>query len=353
MQFAKQIIAWYEMNKRDLPWRNTSDPYFIWVSEVILQQTRVVQGIDYYYRFLQKFPTVAQLAAAPLDEVMRVWQGLGYYTRARNMHLAAQQIMRDYNGAFPSTYDALRQLRGVGDYTASAIGAFAFGIPRPAVDGNVYRVIARNFGICTPIDTPAGHKEVYAIAQAQLDITQAAVFNQAIMEFGATLCMPKNPKCEYCPLCKDCYAYQNDSVCNLPIKSKKTKVSTRYFTYLLILHEENTFVLQRIKKDIWHSLYEFPLIETERELSLTVLRKKQEWSSLFGEQNVKVVYSSPVVKHVLSHQHLYVKFHIVRLTQLSAKLSAYKCVPFAHLHQLSMPRVITAFLEELPQSFEL
>jgi A/G-specific adenine glycosylase len=316
------LIAWYKPNHRDLPWRKTKDPYAIWVSEVILQQTRVAQGLDYYYHFLQAFPTVQSLADAPLDDVMRVWQGLGYYTRARNMHAAAKQVMSEHGGKIPDTYEKLRSLRGVGDYTASAIGAFAFNIPRPAVDGNVYRIWSRIFGVFTPIDTPDGKKELYQISFDQLDKQRSSLFNQAIMDFGGTLCMPKNPRCGDCPVSDVCYAFRNNAVALLPAKSKKVKVVNRYFAYLMIRHKGSTFIRRRDGKDIWHSLYEFPLIETSGSTSLKALEKTQAWKEMFGSVKPAVLHASPQLKHVLSHQRLYTQFYIMEVKTIPYFLSA-------------------------------
>ncbi|MGL4364191.1 MAG: A/G-specific adenine glycosylase [Bacteroidales bacterium] len=347
MHFAKTIIEWYNEHKRELPWRNTSEPYPIWVSEVILQQTRVVQGLDYYHRFLRRFPTLAHLAAAPLDEVMIVWQGLGYYTRARNMHLAAKQIISEFNGEFPNTYEGLRSLKGIGDYTASAIGAFAFGIPRPAVDGNVHRVIARVFGIFTPVNTSSGQKQIYATALSHLDTRKPGLFNQAIMEFGATLCTPQKTMCVLCPIQKDCYAYKNDMVNSLPIKEKKTKIRRRYFSYLIPLYKRDTFIQQRVLKDIWHSLYEFPYIETTKNTTLKNLQENDEWKTLFARQSIEILYTSPLIKHTLSHQELHIIFYIIKVREVSIALNNYKLIPSIQLSKYPMPRVITAFLESL------
>lgn len=278
-----------------------------------MQQTRVAQGLSYYHRFLQAFPTVQSLAEATLDDVMRVWQGLGYYTRARNMHAAASQVVNEHGGKFPDTYDGLRSLRGVGDYTASAVGAFAFNIPRPAVDGNVYRIWSRIFGVFTPIDTPDGQKELYQIAFEQLDKKRSNIFNQAIMDFGGTLCTPKSPLCGSCPVSDVCYAFRNNAVAMLPAKSRKIKVSNRYFAYLMIRHRDDTFIRRRDGKDIWRSLYEFPLIETSGSTSLKALEKTQEWRDMFGDEKPVVLHVSPSLKHALSHQHLYVQFYILEI----------------------------------------
>jgi A/G-specific adenine glycosylase len=349
LSIASKLIAWYAPHKRDLPWRKTKDPYAIWVSEVILQQTRVAQGLDYYYRFLNSFPTVQSLAAAPLDDVMKTWQGLGYYTRARNMHAAAQQVVNDFGGKFPRTYEGLRSLRGVGDYTASAVGAFAFNIPRPAVDGNVYRIWSRIFGVFTPIDTLAGQKELYQIALDQLDKKRPDIFNQAIMDFGGTLCMPKNPLCGECPVNDICYALRNHAVAQLPAKSKKVKVTDRYFSYLMIRHKGDTFIHQRGEKDIWHSLYEFPLIETDKKVSLAALQRTAEWKEMFGDVKPTLLHASPVVKHVLSHQRLYSQFFILELKAIPYSLiSTFKKIKVEDVGDYSTPRLIDSYMAAEP-----
>lgn len=346
---SDKLISWYQPNKRDLPWRKTKDPYAIWVSEVILQQTRVAQGLDYYYRFLNNFPTVQSLAAAPLDDVMKTWQGLGYYTRARNMYAAAQQVVNDFGGKFPDTYEGLRSLRGVGDYTASAIGAFAFKIPHPAVDGNVYRIWSRIFGVFTPIDTLAGQKELYQIAFDQLDKKRPDIFNQAIMDFGGTLCMPKNPLCGECPVSDVCYALRNHAVAQLPTKSKKVKVTDRYFSYLMIRHKGETFIHQRGEKDIWHSLYEFPLIETGKKVSLRALQKTTEWKEIFGDVKPTLLHASPVMKHVLSHQHLYTQFLILEIKAIPYHLiSSFRKVKIEDVGEYSTPRLIDSYMAAEP-----
>lgn len=343
--FADKLVEWYRPHRRNLPWRNTRDPYAIWVSEVILQQTRVAQGLSYYERFLKTFPTVQALASAPLDDVLRVWQGLGYYTRARNMHLTAQQVAGELGGTFPNTYEGLRSLRGVGDYTASAIGAFAFDIPRPAIDGNVYRIWSRIFGVFTPVDTREGQKELAQIALAQLDKSRPALFNQAIMDFGGTLCMPKNPRCGECPVYDVCYAFRNGTVAQLPVKCKRMKVSTRYFSYLVLRHRGDTFIRQRVGKDIWHSLYEFPLIETKKKTSLKTLQKTAEWREMFGDIKPTLLHASPLQKYVLSHQHIYARFYILELQLLPYFFAAsYLRVPADGVSSYPTPRLIDGFM---------
>jgi len=314
-----------------------------------LQQTRVAQGLDYYYHFLENFPTVQSLASAPLDSVMKVWQGLGYYTRARNMHIAAQQVVGKHSGKFPNTYEGLRSLRGVGDYTASAIGAFAFDIPRPAVDGNVYRIMARMFGVFTPINTPAGQKELYNLAMEVLDKKRPALFNQAIMDFGGTLCTPKNPTCGECPMNDTCYALRNHAVAQLPTKSKKIKIRNRYFTYLMVRYKDFTFIHQRNEKDIWHSLYEFPLIETAKPATLKMLEKTPEWKEWFGAEKPTVLYVSEVMKHMLSHQHLYAQFYILEVKKLPYMLAQdFLQVKTDSISDYSTPRLIDSYMAAEP-----
>jgi A/G-specific adenine glycosylase len=343
------LIDWYQSNKRDLPWRKTRDPYAIWVSEVILQQTRVAQGLAYYHRFLENFPTVQSLAAAPLDAVMKVWQGLGYYTRARNMHVAAEQVVKEHKGKFPYTYEGLRSLRGVGDYTASAIGAFAFDIPRPAVDGNVYRIMARMFGVFTPIDTPAGQRELYDLSMEVLDKKRPALFNQAIMDFGGTLCTPKNPACGNCPFVDSCYAFRNACIDQLPTKSKKVKVRDRYFTYLMVRYKDFTFIHQRGEKDIWHSLYEFPLIETVKPATLKMLKKTPEWKDWFDKEKLTVLHVSEAMKHMLSHQRLYAQFYILEAKRLPYMLAQnFLQVKIDSVSGYSTPRLIDSYMAAEP-----
>ena len=285
-KFANVLLKWYEEHKRSLPWRDTKDPYRIWISEIILQQTRVVQGYDYYLRFLERFPDVFVLAAASEDEVMQQWQGLGYYSRARNLHAAAKTIAN--MGHFPTTYEEIRALKGVGDYTAAAISSFAFGLPTAVVDGNVYRVLARHFGIFTPIDTATGKRVFRELAQQLLDEQHPGDYNQALMDFGALQCTPQSPQCTDCPLANTCVAFSTDSVDQLPVKSKKTEVKTRYFVYLYIRCEG---------KIIWQGLYEPPLFEFNHkaEFDEVVLS-----ADLPLDSRYRLVAEG--VKHVLTHR---------------------------------------------------
>ena len=268
--FTKTLLDWYAQNGRDLPWRDTTDPYRIWISEIILQQTRVAQGYDYFLRFVRRFPTVDTLAAASQDEVMQQWEGLGYYSRARNLHAAARQIVE--HGTFPTDYAGVRALKGVGDYTAAAICSFAYGLPTAVVDGNVYRVLARHFGLSTPIDTTAGKKQFADLAARLIDPHRPAAYNQAIMDFGATQCTPRSPRCLVCPLADSCAAFAAGTIEALPVKSKKTAVAHRHFVYLILQTTEGEMLVHRRPTgDIWAGLYEPPLLEFPEMPSLATL----------------------------------------------------------------------------------
>ncbi len=271
MDFSAKLLNWASQNLRPMPWKGETDPYKIWLSEIILQQTRVEQGLPYYERFVQNYPTVTDLADAPADEVMRLWQGLGYYSRARNLQNAAQMIRDEFQGVFPVKYNDIRALKGVGDYTAAAIASFAYNLPFAVVDGNVYRVLARIFGVFTPIDTSKGKKEFAILAQNLLDKNQSALYNQAIIDFGATHCTPQNPKCGECPFQKNCKAYEInaktncDSIKILPVKSKKLVIKHRFFHYFYFGENQKIWIQKRTEKDIWQELWQLPLHETARD----------------------------------------------------------------------------------------
>ncbi len=341
--FAYKIIKWYQINKRDLPWRKTTNPYFIWLSEIILQQTRVAQGLPYYKAFVEKFPTVQDLANASEEEVLKLWQGLGYYSRARNLHFTAKLIATEYHGKFPKTYTELLQLKGVGDYTASAIASFCFKEKTPTVDGNVYRVLARYFGIKTPINLPKAKKEFKTLATALIDPKQPALFNQAIMEFGALQCTPKNPKCSMCVFSDSCVALQKNQVNLFPFKNKKIKVRKRYFNYFVLLTETNeTLLKKRTGKGIWQNLYEFPLIETHKEIEKKELVKSQIFIDFTQKTSFNLKLLTPkTIVHKLSHQHLHIRFWL---------LSVYKwdkhTISWSEAFAFPTPIVIHKFLEE-------
>ena len=313
MAFSNILTYWYLQNKRELPWRKSRNPYFIWLSEVMLQQTRVAQGLSYYLKFTTTFPTVFDLAKADESTVLKMWQGLGYYSRARNLHAAAKHIAYELNGEFPSSYLEIIKLKGIGDYTASAIASICFDEPTAVVDGNVYRVLSRYFGIHTFINSSQGIKEFKTLAQSLIDVTQPGNFNQAIMDFGALHCKPQNPLCESCPFANSCVAFEKKLIKVLPLKDKKIKVKKRYFNFLVIQTiDDKTVLLERKGKGIWQGLYQFPLIETNQNISGEALISKEEFISLFPEKASISLFNKKEIVHKLSHQHLYTQFWIVR-----------------------------------------
>jgi len=342
MKFSNTLIYWYLQNQRDLPWRKTNNPYFVWLSEIILQQTRVAQGLPYYLKFLKKFPTVFHLAKADESTVLKLWQGLGYYSRARNLHAAAKYIVAECDGKFPTTYNDLLKLKGVGDYTASAIASICFNEPTAVVDGNVYRVLARYFGIKTAINTTVGIKEFKKIAQTVIDSSQPGVFNQAIMDFGALHCKPQNPLCETCPFATSCVAFEKQIIKELPVKIKKLNVSNRYFNYLVVVTDDKkTIFTARKGKGIWQGLYQFPLLETIKPIDEKTLLSSEVFEKLFPTDASISRYNSTEIVHKLSHQHLYTTFWIVRVnTHLKAK-TAWKKVK-----KHPTPTLIANFLEK-------
>lgn len=312
--FSDRLLSWYEKNKRDLPWRETKDPYSIWLSEIILQQTRVAQGLPYYKRFIKNYPTVQQLAAASEQDVLKLWQGLGYYSRARNLHYTAKYITDELKGEFPTSYKGLLPLKGVGDYTASAIASFCYDEVTPTVDGNVYRLLARYFGIETPINSSAAKNEFKALAQELIDPKKPAIFNQAIMEFGALQCTPKKPNCSLCPLSGSCVALQKKWVSVLPKKIQKLKIRHRYFNYLVVQTAElETVLRKREDKGIWQRLYEFPLVETAGEIDMASLLNEERFIAITQEMSFVLSLLSPkAIIHKLSHQHLHIKFWLLK-----------------------------------------
>ncbi|UOX34532.1 A/G-specific adenine glycosylase [Flavobacterium sediminilitoris] len=338
MEFSNSLIDWYLQNKRNLPWRNTNDPYQIWLSEIILQQTRVAQGMPYFEAFIRNFPTVLDLASASEEEVLKLWQGLGYYSRARNLHAAAKYIVNELNGVFPSTYKELLELKGVGDYTAAAIASFSYNEPVAVVDGNVFRVLARIFNISSDIAIPKTKKEFQKLAQELLPIDNAASFNQAIMEFGALQCVPKSPNCEVCVFNSKCLALQKKIVDKLPVKQKKVKVRNRYFNYLIIIDKDNNFVVEkREDKGIWFNLYQFELLESDDKKKLEDV--VAEIKTKFKPQSVLLKNTEEII-HKLSHQHLYIHFF-----ELKFDNSIEKAVPISELIKLPFPIVIHNFIE--------
>lgn len=315
---SNRLQEWYHAHKRELPWRGSTNPYEIWVSEVILQQTRVEQGWAYFIRFMERFPDVASLAAADEREVLKLWQGLGYYSRARNMHQAANQVMEHFNGEFPKTYHDLLKLRGVGDYTASAVASIAGNLPHATVDGNVYRVLSRAFEIETPIDTAAGKKEFATLANQLLDIHNPSDHNQAMMELGALICTPKLAKCHECPLQLFCAAFKNKTVYDFPKKKNKIIQQKRYLNYFHIIHHNAVYIQKRTRADIWKNLYEFPLIETNDAVDPGELMDHPKFKKMFSFAETIVLKHVKQVKHILTHQLLFVNFYTIDLPRETA-----------------------------------
>jgi A/G-specific adenine glycosylase len=342
--FSTLVIAWYKQNGRDLPWRNINDSYKIWISEIILQQTRVDQGYDYYLRFIARFPAVGVLAEADEEEVLKYWQGLGYYSRARNLHYAAKQVMTDFKGVFPADYNDIIKLKGIGVYTAAAIASFAHNQPYAVVDGNVYRVLSRYFAVDTPIDSTEGKKTFSELAQELLDKKQAGIYNQAIMDFGALQCVPSNPDCNNCVLKESCLSFGSNEVRKYPVKSKKTKVSNRYFNYLHIINGDFTYLQKRTKNDIWKNLYEFPLIESSGLFETEDLSALELFSETAGVDVLKI--SAPV-KHVLSHQCIFTKFYTVGVSNESVFYKDFIKIPIRDLCKYPVSRLMEMYLEKM------
>ena len=349
--FTSVLLKWYSRNGRDLPWRHTSDPYPIWLSEVILQQTRIAQGTTYWERFMERFPTVESLAAASEDEVLRLWQGLGYYSRARNLHTAAKQIVE--MGGFPSSYEEIRRLKGVGDYTAAAIAAFAFGLPHAAIDGNAYRVLARYYGIATPINTTAAKKEFTALAQQLLPEGRASDFNQAMMDFGATLCMPTSPQCQKCPLAQGCDALHTHRTEMLPVKEKTVKMATRHFTFIYIRCQGETAIMRRPAGDIWQGLWQPLLIEASGDKALTAIEtllaqvsNAAETKTQHGEQATLTLLQQGV-KHVLTHRIIYADFYRLNTPVKPTLPDGYIWIPETHLDRYALPRLVERLIDNM------
>ena len=372
MSFSNQIISWFRENGRALPWRETRDPYAIWLSEIILQQTRIVQGLEYWERFMAQYPTVEALAAASEDDVLKLWQGLGYYSRARNLHAAAKQIVE--MGKFPDTLEGIKSLKGVGDYTAAAIGSFAFDIPAAVVDGNVYRVLSRYFGIDTPINSTQGKKEFAALAQSlipgggnekikpeafEMELSPISAYNQGMMDFGAIQCTPQSPKCLLCPLAETCEALRNDRVAELPVKEKKLKVQTRRLTYIYIRCQEETSangeqaepmiaIHRRDKGDIWQGLWE-PYNASDSKK--TPIEYHEDIEKMFhlptASLNYGITRIAKDVKHVLTHRILLADFYLLETDGRFPLPADYVWIKESEFDQYGIPRLIEILLEKL------
>lgn len=342
LNFSKAITTWYENNKRDLPWRKTKDPYLIWISEIILQQTKVAQGLPYYLKFSSDFPTIQSMSNANESQILKYWQGLGYYSRARNMHFTAKYICNNLNGDFPDNYDELLKLKGVGEYTAAAISSFCFNENKAVVDGNVFRVLSRYFGLYTAIDTSKGKKEFTQLANQVICKEFPGKHNQAIMEFGALLCTPKNPNCKQCNLSESCIAYNKNEISKLPFKSKKLIQKKRYFNYLVVTDGLSVFIEQRNKKDIWEKLYQFPIIETEEEVH--ELPNNSILTNLDSE-----IIDIRTSKHVLSHQIIYAKFWLFKSDKSIESIPDLKSVNINDIDNYAVPKLVENYLLEFFQ----
>ncbi|UGS23910.1 A/G-specific adenine glycosylase [Flavobacterium channae] len=341
MEFSNSLIHWYLQNKRDLPWRNTTNPYWIWLSEIMLQQTRVAQGLPYFLTFTEAFPTIFDLAKADEEQVLKLWQGLGYYSRARNLHATAKYIAFELNGEFPSSYKELLKLKGVGEYTAAAIASFSYNEPVAVLDGNVFRVLSRYFNVDSDISLPKTKTEFQNLAQEVLAKDNPALFNQAIMEFGALQCVPKNPDCNSCVLNSSCAGLQNKRVDELPVKNKKIKITKRYLNYLVLKDLDNKMIVQKREgKGIWENLYEFPLLETKTQLSDSEAINQIEDLDFFNLKPSEIIVLNPnIIVHKLSHQHLHIRF--VEL-HFDSKLPDSKSI--SEIEKLPFPIVIHNFM---------
>ncbi len=343
--WREKLLKWYEANKRDLPWRSIKDPYKIWLSEVILQQTRVNQGWEYYVRFIEKYPTVKDLANAPEQDVLKLWQGLGYYSRARNLHFAAKSILKEHKGKFPSDYKSIRNLKGVGDYTAGAIASIAFDLQHPAVDGNVMRVYSRLFGITTPVDSTEGKKKIFETAVELLPAKNPGTYNQAVMELGAMVCLPAKPDCINCPIQDGCYAFANKSVSGFPVKEVKTKVRNRYLNYLVITHGDRLLLRIRKEKDIWQGLHDFPMLESNKSIIEPKFLKDKKWEEIIHISKPIIKDVSEEYAHILSHQKLFARFYKLEATSKITKLPK-DCfwIKTKDIEKYAVPRLIDIYI---------
>ncbi|MDH3321924.1 MAG: A/G-specific adenine glycosylase [Flavobacteriaceae bacterium] len=341
-EFSNILILWYLKNKRDLPWRKTREPYLIWLSEIILQQTQIKQGTSYYLKFVENFSNISLLAEADEKSILKLWQGLGYYSRARNLHKTARHISHNLNGVFPDNYQDLKKLKGVGDYTASAIASFCYNLPEATVDGNVYRVLSRYFGIATPINSTKGIKEFKQLAQLLIDPDNPGTHNQAIMEFGALMCKPAKPHCSDCPLNTSCFALQNNQVNALPVKINKVKIKKRHFNFIVINNnDEQTYIQQRNGNDIWKNLFQFPLYESTHEIEPEKIIESPIFQELLKNESYSISkFNQKQIIHKLTHQHLYTTFWVV---DLNAQIK--NTVLWKNLNTFALPTLIQNFVD--------
>ena len=343
MIFQKNITSWYSIHKRDLPWRKTKDPYIIWLSEIILQQTQIKQGLPYFEVFVLNFPTIKDLSKAPEEKILKLWQGLGYYSRARNLHFTAKYIVNDLKGIFPDNYNALLKLKGVGDYTASAIASISYNEACAVVDGNVYRLLARYYGIDIPINSTKGVKAFKELAQSLLPEDDFGDYNQALMEFGSRQCKPSSPDCNACPLNTSCIAFNKGLIKTLPVKEKKGSITKKYFNFLVFISDDKkTLIEQRLEKGIWHKLYQFPLIESQKSLDIMSAELLASKCNFTLNPNTKAyLYNPKEIIHKLSHQTLHCKFWIILIETLPALAT-----DISAINNLPVPILLANFIKE-------
>ena len=345
--FRKNLKKWSKEHPREMPWKGEKDPYKIWLSEIILQQTRVQQGLPYFEKFVKKYPTIKHLAKAPDDEVMKMWEGLGYYSRARNLLATARFVADELDGEFPTTYNNVLSLKGVGPYTAAAITSFAYDLPHPVVDGNVYRVISRYVGESLAIDSTEGKKAFNQHAEMLLDKKDPAAYNQSIMDFGATHCLPKNPLCISCGLKNKCVAFQENEIAKYPLKSKKIKKRTRYFNFLVLNYQDQIAIRKRVEKDIWNNLFEFPMIESATNFDKDELEETKKWQSLFLKHKPHSVRQSLPFKQQLTHQKIIATFWEIQLEKQGWQTPEdFIFVSETELRKYAFPKVIDCYLTD-------
>lgn len=351
MDFSGKLLAWYKINKRSLPWRETSDPYLIWLSEIILQQTRINQGMSYYLNFCRRYPAIFDLAEASEQEVLKLWQGLGYYSRARNLHATAKEIVRKYHGIFPQEAPELKKLKGIGDYTAAAIASIAFNKPEPVIDGNVKRVLSRVFGIEEAFDNAAGKRKFKELAKTLISRTSPGDYNQALMDFGSTFCVPVNPGCTHCIFKDSCVALCAGKVAGLPVSMKKTEIKNRYFNYLVFITRDNgekfVYLKKRNDNDIWKKLYDFPMIESSKSISREEVLSNQYFKKITNGLSFDLWKESKVFKHQLTHRNIFAKFRIFEIEGTSDLLDEQTLrVRIVDMHEFPVPRLLEKFIQK-------
>jgi len=340
-----QIHHWYSINRRDLPWRNYRNPYYIWLSEVILQQTRIDQGLTYYNKFVDEFPEIKDLAEASEDQVLKLWQGLGYYSRARNLHFTAKYITKNLNGKFPDTYEEIRKLKGIGNYTAAAISSISFNLEHAAIDGNVFRVLSRYFGIFEPTDTSRGKSYFQELANNLIKGTDPGMHNQSLMEFGAIQCVPKNPDCESCPLQNRCYAKSMQKINELPVKKKKIIQQDRFLNYLVIKSNYSTFLRKRINNDIWRNLFEFPVIETYEKTELNELINSKDFKEIVN-MNAIIEHSGNWKLHILTHRRIHYRMIRISIPEFGANQNEYIHVNRQDISNFAVPKLLESYIDD-------